>query len=88
MSHALPTVPLTVITWTCIVGVVVLQTTLFKSFKSVQHEHVGSMEERVEELAKGKHVFEPALQWSAVLLNRTKARQNVPLTHVENQTPI
>ena len=41
----------------------------------------------MEELAKGTHVFEPELQWSAVLLNRTKARQNVPLTHVENQTP-
>ena len=26
------------------------------------------------ELAKGKHVVEAALQWSAVLLNRTKAR--------------
>ena len=34
------------------------------------------------------NLFEPALQWSAVLLNRTKARQNVPLTHVENQTGI
>ena len=28
----------------------------------------------MEELAKGKHVFQAALQWSAVLLNRTKAR--------------
>ena len=28
----------------------------------------------MEELAKGKHVVEAALQWSAVLLNRTKAR--------------
>ena len=26
------------------------------------------------ELAKGKHVFQAALQWSAVLLNRTKVR--------------
>ena len=42
----------------------------------------------IEELTiKGKHVFEPTLQWSVVLLNRTKARQNVPLTHVENQIP-
>ena len=28
----------------------------------------------MEELAKGKHVFQAALQWSAVLLNRTKTR--------------
>ena len=28
----------------------------------------------MEELAKGKHVVEAALQWSAVLLNRTKAK--------------
>ena len=28
----------------------------------------------MEEIAKGKHVFQAALQWSAVLLNRTKAR--------------
>ena len=28
----------------------------------------------MEELAKGKHVIEAALQWSAVLLNRTKAK--------------
>ena len=28
----------------------------------------------MEKLAKGKHVVEAALQWSAVLLNRTKAR--------------
>ena len=42
----------------------------------------------MEDLTKGKHVFEPALQWSAVLLIGMKASQNVPLTHVENQTPI
>ena len=28
----------------------------------------------MEELAKGEHVVEAALQWSAVLLNRTKAK--------------
>ena len=28
----------------------------------------------MEVLAKGKHLFQAALQWSAVLLNRTKAR--------------
>ena len=28
----------------------------------------------MEELAKEKHVFQAALQWSAVLLNRTKER--------------
>ena len=28
----------------------------------------------MKELAKGKHVVEAALQWSAVLLNRTKAK--------------
>ena len=28
----------------------------------------------MEELAKGKHVVETALQWSAVLLNGTKAK--------------
>ena len=50
----------------------------------VLHEHVMAM----EELAKGEHVFEAALQWSAVLFNHTKARQNVTLTLVENQTPI
>ena len=37
---------------------------------SILHEHVRAM----EELAKEKHVFQEALQWSAVLLNRTKAR--------------
>ena len=52
--------------------------------KIVLHEHVRSM----KELAKRKHVFEPALQGSAVLLNRTKARQNVPLAQAENHTPI
>ena len=41
----------------------------------------------MEELAKEKHVFEAVLQKSPVLLNRMKARQNVPLTLVENQTP-
>ena len=33
-----------------------------------------------------EHVLEPTLQWSAVLLIHTKARQSVPLTNVENQT--
>ena len=37
----------------------------------VLHKHVRF----TEELAKGKHVFEPALQWSAVLFNRTKAKK-------------
>ena len=33
-----------------------------------------------------EHVLEPTLQWSAVLLIHTKAKQSVPLTNVENQT--
>ena len=37
---------------------------------------------------KRKHVLEPTLQWSAVLLIHTKARQSVPLTNVEDQTGI
>ena len=35
MSHALPTVPLTVIAWTCIAGVVVLPTTFLKSLSEI-----------------------------------------------------
>ena len=44
----------------------------------------------MEDLGKETRVFDTALQWSTVLvlLIRTKERQNVPLTQVENQTPI
>ena len=35
----------------------------------------------MEELAKGKHVVEAALQWSAVLLNRTKCLLFQPDPH-------
>ena len=38
--------------------------------------------------AEEKARVEPTLQWSAVLLIHTKARQSVPLTNVQNQTSI
>ena len=37
---------------------------------------------------KRRHVLELTLQWSAVLLIQTKARQRVPLTNFENQPDI
>ena len=40
--------------------------------KLILHKHVRPM----EELMKGKHVFEPALQTPAVLLNHTKGKAN------------
>ena len=56
----------------------------YRKFKLILHKHVRAM----KELTKGKHVFEGVLQWSVVLLNRMKERQNVLPTLVENQTPI
>ena len=72
-----------------------LSTTVTKQCKLYSHNiHEYELSTRFCELwisqkeAEEKARVEPSLQWSAVLLIHTKARQSVPLTNVENQTGI
>ena len=68
-----------------------LRNTVAKQYKLLQHKlsslYLVGCEIRKRTL-KRKHVVEPTLKWSAVLLIHTGARKSVSLTNIENQTAI